>query len=214
MNAAPFDGRWIAPARTALVLIDMQVDFASPDGALGRQGFDMTAPQAAVAQAEKLASAARAAQVACVFVRLITRPEDDSTFARDYRARRGDDTPPLCREGTRGAEFVGPKPQGGDYVVSKSRYSGFTGTRLEESLRVMGRDTLVLAGLTTECCIDATARDAFERDFHVFIAADAVAAYTPELHQNALKALELNCALVISTDPAVDSWNKLYKPIC
>jgi len=168
----------------------------------------MTAPQAAVAQAERLAAAARVAKVPCVFVRLITRAEDETQFARDYRVRRGDDTPPLCREGTRGAEFVGPRPQSGDYVVSKSRYSGFTGTRLEETLRVMGRDTLVLAGLTTECCIDTTARDAFERDFHVFVVADAVAAYTPELHRNALDALELNCALTISTDAVAALWDK------
>jgi nicotinamidase-related amidase len=208
VNPGSFDGRWIAPARTALVLIDMQVDFASPDGALGRQGFDMTAPQAAVAQAERLAAAARSAGVPCVFVRLITRAEDDTAFTRDYRLRRGDDTPPLCREGSRGADFVGPKPQGGDYVVSKSRYSGFTGTRLEESLRVMGRDTLVLAGLTTECCIDATARDAFERDFHVVIVADAVAAYTPELHNSALKALELNCGFVVSAGGVTAAWDK------
>lgn len=209
MRPAPLDERWIAPHRTALVLIDCQVDFACADGVLGKQGYDMAAPQAAVAKAQMLAAAARAAGVKLVFVRLITRPGDESENLREYKRRRGSDQDaPLCAEGTRGAEFFGPQPQGGDYVVSKSRYSGFTGTRLEESLRVMGRDTLVIAGLTTECCIDATARDAFERDFHVFIASDAVAAYEPDLHHTALKALKLNCALAFSTEEVIRMWNK------
>src|SRR6185312_16620893 len=112
---------WIGPARTALVLVDMQVDFASPDGALGKVGFDMTAAQAAVRQSEKLAEAARAANVPLVFVRLFTQGE--TSFEREWKSRRGDATPPLCVEGSPGAAFVGPKPAGGDYVVSKSRYS-------------------------------------------------------------------------------------------
>lgn len=200
---------WIAPDRTALVLIDMQWDFASPDGALGRLGYDMTAPQAAVAKAQLLAAAARAAGVPLVFVRLITRPGEDSENLREFKRRRGSDADaPLCEEGTPGAEFTGVMPQSGDYVVSKSRYSGFTGTRLEESLLAMGCDTLVIAGLTTECCIDATARDAFERDFHVFIASDAVAAYEPDLNRVALKALELSCIQAFSTGELVQAWNK------
>ena len=42
---------WIAPARTALLLVDCQVDFAAPEGSLGRQGVDMHAAQAAIRQA-------------------------------------------------------------------------------------------------------------------------------------------------------------------
>ena len=154
--------------------------------------------------------------VPLVFVRLITRPEQETPFLREWKSRRGDSDPPLCREGTRGAEFVGPQPGGGDYVVSKSRYSAFSGTRLEESLRAMGRDTLVVCGLTTECCIDATVQDAFARDFHVFIAADAVAAYEADLHQAALKALALNCATLAETADIVAAWinNILSKSIC
>jgi nicotinamidase-related amidase len=203
------DKDWVAPHRTALVLVDMQVDFAADDGAMGRAGCNLRSSQAAVTKATELAAAARAAGVALVFIRLITRPNEQSEILREYQKRRGTEgDAPLCAEGSRGAEFVGPRPQAGDYVVSKSRYSGFTGTRLEESLRAMGRDTLVIAGLTTECCIDATARDAFERDFHVFIAADAVAAYEPDLHTVALKALELNCAQAFSTAALVATWDK------
>jgi ureidoacrylate peracid hydrolase len=184
----------------------MQKDFADPKGGLGRDGTDMTAPQAAVKQASCLADAARLAGVACVFVRLITRPEDETEFLKEWKQRRGSDGRPLCREGTPGANFVGPRPQSGELVFSKKRYNAFIGTGLDAALRGQGVDTLVVAGLTTECCIDSSVRDAFERDYHVFVVTDATACYEPSLHQAALKALGLNCALLTGTDAVLLAW--------
>ena len=163
---------WIAPARTALLLIDMQVDFARPQGAMARQGIDMTAAQAAVRQAALLADAARAAGVPCVFVRLVTRPGDETAFVH--------------ANGKRGAKAIGtaalPRRQRGrglcraqaasrrSWSFPKRATTPLPAPGLDAQLRAWGIDTLVMAGLTTECCIDSSARDAFERDYHVFIA--------------------------------------------
>jgi ureidoacrylate peracid hydrolase len=185
---------WLTPNRTALLLIDMQTDFAK----------DMTA--AAIKQASILADAARAAGVMCVFVRLITREKDETPFLHEWNARRASDDPPLCREGTPGAEFVGPQPQAGEMVFSKKRYSAFGGTGLDAALRGFNIDTLVVAGLTTECCIDSSVRDAFERDYHAFVVSDATACSEPDLHDATLKALRLNCAKIVTTADIVQSW--------
>lgn len=199
--------QWIAPSRTALLLVDCQVDFASPDGLMARQGHDVTAAQSALHNAALLADAARGVGVPCLFARLITRPGDETQMMREWKARRGhENDPPLCREGTSGAEFIGVAPVAGEAIFSKSRYNAFAGTELDARLRVLKRDTLVIAGLTTECCVDCTARDAFERDFHVVIASDAVAAYEKALHDAALKALELNCVTLATTEQIVASW--------
>jgi nicotinamidase-related amidase len=112
----------------------------------------------------------------------------------------------LCQEGSKGAEFVGVTPLPGEAVFSKNRYNAFAGTGLDAHLKTLKRDTLVIAGLTAECCVDSTARDAFERDYHVFIASDAVAAYEPDLHQGALKALAFNCATLVSTADILPCW--------
>ena len=200
---------WIAPARTALLLIDMQRDFGGDDGAMARAGMDLTAAKAAMANAAMLADAARAAGVAVIFVRLVSRPEGKTGMIGEWLARRGqaqDD--PLCAEGTPGADFIGPRPLPGETVIDKSRYSAFTGTGLAQHLRTRGLDTLVLAGLTTECCIDTSARDGFEQDFHIVIAADAVAAYAPDLHRAALKALQINLAILADSDTIAGFWNK------
>jgi ureidoacrylate peracid hydrolase len=163
---------WIDPARTALLLIDMQVDFGSPDGLLGRAGLDMSAPAAAMAQSQRLADAARAAGVPPVFIGLQTRADMDSRSWKEWMRRRDknpDSDSGVCREGTRGAEFVGPTPLPEEMVIGKLRYSSFFGTPLDAALKARGVDTLVVCGLTTECCVDCTVRDAFHLDYHVLI---------------------------------------------
>jgi len=178
----------VAASRTALLVIDIQVDFASPDGAMAKTGADMTSIGPAVEQARRLVDAARRAGVFCVFAHVVA---PDGAIGRD---------------GTPGTAFVDPRPQPGELVVSKPRYSVFPRTGLDESLKARGIDTLVLCGLTTECCIQSSAWDAFERDFHVVIAADAVAAYEPDLHRGALRALGLNGTRLASTADLVAAW--------
>jgi ureidoacrylate peracid hydrolase len=191
-------------------VIDCQVDFGAPDGEMARRGADMTAAQAALAKAVSLTDAARAANVPVVFVRLLTHPGGENRIARESKARRGDDEPDLCVEGARGADFIGPQPQAGDAIVSKTHFSAFARTGLGGQLQAQGVDTLVLAGLTTECCVQSSAWDAFEHDFHVFIAGDACAAYEEALHRNALKALEMSGATVATAADFAAAWEKSF----
>jgi nicotinamidase-related amidase len=200
---------WIAPGRTALVIVDAQTDFAAPEGAMGRAGADLSAVPTALAAAQRLADAARAAGAPVVFVALMTAPEDDSAAWAERLRRQGGDPErdfALCRVGTRGAAFAGPIPLVGEPVVAKLRYSGFFRTDLDAQLQRLGVDTLVVAGLTTDCCVDCTARDAFHLDYHVFVASDACAAYDADLHAASLRSLALNCAILVTTDDVVAAW--------
>jgi nicotinamidase-related amidase len=201
-----FNPLWVAPARTALLVIDIQVDFASPEGAMARQGADMGAILPAVEAARALVEAARSRGVMCVFTRALTGPRLETEVEREAKGRRGDDGPGICAEGSEGADFTGPRPRDGETVITKHRYSVFSGTGLAEMLKARGVDTMVLCGLTTECCIQSSAWDAFERDFHVFIATDAVAAYQADLHAAALKALELNGATLAPVAALAAAW--------
>jgi ureidoacrylate peracid hydrolase len=202
---------WIAPSRTAVVVIDIQVDFASPDGVLGKVGLDINVVAPAVAAAERLVALARAARTPVVFVGLQTAASLDSPAWRERTRRRGSipsEESAVCRVGQRGADFVGPRPLPGELVIPKIRYSGFFGTNLDAGLKALGVDTLLVCGLTTECCVDSTVRDAFHLDYHVFIAADACAAYEPEVHEASLKNLELNCAILVTTDEVEAAWTE------
>ncbi len=201
-----FAPEWVAPNRTALVLIDMQVDFGSPDGEMARRGADVSACQAAVKKAEELTEAARAAGVPVVFVRLLTHPGGENRIMRESKERQGDDKPDICVEGSHGADFIGPQPRAGEAIFSKNHYSAFARTGLASQLHAQGVDTVVLAGLTTECCVQSSAWDAFEQDFHIFLAEDACAAYDEALHRHALKALQLSAANLVSVAELVGAW--------
>ncbi|RZI98704.1 MAG: cysteine hydrolase [Rubrivivax sp.] len=155
-----------------------------------------------------LVDAARGAGVAVVFVRYINQPGAENRIAAEARARRDTDEPDLCVIGTPGADFAGPLPLPDELVVSKFQFSAFARTGLDALLHARGVDTLVLCGLTTECCVASSAWDAFERDFHVFLAADACAAYEDDLHQGALKALELSGAGIANVADFALAWKK------
>jgi nicotinamidase-related amidase len=200
---------WIAPRRTALVVVDMQTDFASPEGAMGRAGANLAAVPTALVAARRLADAARAAGAPVVFVGLMTAPQDDSSAWAERLRRLGGDPAAglaLCRADTPGATFVGPVPQVGEPVVPKLRYSGFFRTDLDAQLQRLGVDTLVIAGLTTDCCVDCTVRDAFHLDYQVFVAADACAAYDVDLHTATLQGLAQNCAILVTADAVIAAW--------
>jgi nicotinamidase-related amidase len=199
---------WIAPGRTALLAIDMQVDFASPKGALAAAGADLTDIPAALVAAERLVTAARAAKAPVIFLNLTTDPAHDSAAWRTRLIRRGGSAGDIaiCRAGSPGAAFAGPAPLPGEPRIAKRRYSGFVGTDLDQRLKALGVDTIVACGLTTECCVDCTVRDAFHLDYHVFIAGDACATYDRALHEAALRSLDLNCAIVTDTAAIAAAW--------
>jgi len=200
----------IVPERTALIVVDVQVDFVSPQGALAAAGIDMAPLEAPLQRVEALLAQARTADVTPVLLRLVTRPESDSRVLRLLNERKSEapEALAICRADTPGADYYRVRPQAGDIEIQKTLYSGFFGTALDAQLRRSGIDTLVFCGFTTECCVDCTVRDAFHRGYHCFVVADACAAYAPHLHDNTLESLALNCALVVDTAAVLSAWHQ------
>lgn len=201
-------GDMIAPERTALVVVDVQVDFAAPHGLIGRHGTDMSPAERAIDRIEDLIAAARKAGAAVGFMRVMTRPETDSNALRTWMARRG--TPGsegICRVGSGGEDYYRVRPETGDMEVGKLAYSSFHGTDFEQQLRARGIDTLVLTGLTTDCCVDSTTRDAFHRDFHTFVVSDACASFDEALHTGALRALSEHTSLLVTSEAVIAAWS-------
>ena len=198
----------IDPTRTALAVIDIQGDFAAPDGAMAKVGCDFSDVESVIDRAQALIAAARTAGAAVMFARVVTNPEGDAANLKALYRRKGypDDAVGVCRAGTPGAAYYRVKPEPGDIQIEKPLFSSFVGTDLEAQLRARGVDTLVFAGLTTDCCVDCTARDAFHRGFHVFVVEDACSAYGDELHRAALMGLEKNVGLLTTTDEVVRAW--------
>jgi nicotinamidase-related amidase len=199
----------IDPARTALVVIDIQEDFVSPTGAAGHWGIDLSILDAPLDNCDRLIAAARAKGVTLAFARVVTQASTDSDALKALHRRKG--RPPqaldICRVGTPGVDYYRVKPEPGEMEVEKRLYSSFVGTDFDARLRARGIDTLVIIGFTTDCCVDCTARDAFHLNYDVFIVTDACAAYDEDLHYGALNGLSKNCALLTDTQSVLDAWS-------
>jgi len=86
-------------------------------------------------------------------------------------------------------DSVAPLP--GELVLNKTSSGTLNSTMLDQTLRNLGMQSLVVCGVTTDVCVETTARDAADRGFQVIIAEDACAAFSPELHRSALQAFSL-----------------------
>jgi nicotinamidase-related amidase len=207
------DAETLAPmipaGRTALIVVDIQTDFASPAGLLGRHGVDMSVAEPAIDNIETLIAAARKAGAEVAFMRVVTRPETDSNALKALYARRGmPGGQGICRTDDGGADYYRVKPQAGDIEIEKLMFDSFHGTDLDAQLRARGIETLVIAGISTDCCVDSTARAAFHRDYHVFVVSDACAAFGDDLHYGTLNVLQKNVAFLVTTNAVVAAWGK------
>lgn len=221
----------VDPARAALVLIDVQNDFCAPDGATARRQEAMPLVRAAIPRLQALLAAARGAGVTVVHVRAeygalvrhtgspyrfpsrVTREKAVWSAAAaeiSERERFSPDQVEVCLPGSWGGDFLeGCAPRPGELVVTKHRYSAFIDTPLEAMLRARGIETIVLAGVTTNCCIESTARDASMLDFYLVVAEDGVGTkeLVRDLHDASLEQIRTYFGLVEPSARVIAAWD-------
>jgi nicotinamidase/pyrazinamidase len=98
--------------------------------------------------------------------------------------------PPHCVRGTEEAEIIPELRQFADEVIPKTRFSGFYGTTLDERLRELKPDKIIVVGDCTDICVMHTVADARNRDYSVEVPADCVATFDQEAHRYALQHME------------------------
>jgi len=94
-------------------------------------------------------------------------------------------------------------PLPGELVLNKTSSGTLNSTMLDQTLRNMGIESLVISGVTTDVCVETTARDAADRGFQVLIVEDACTAFSPDLHRAALQAFSLAFGRVRKTEEVV-----------
>jgi len=187
----------VALGQSAVVVVDMQNAFASRGGLLDLAGIDISGAAAVVRVIRSVLDAARARGVQIVYLQTGYKPDlsnaggEASPNPRKetalclMRARpelRGQ----LLTEGTWDFEIVDElKPQPGDAVVLKTRYSGFAGTTLDSQLRVRGIRWLFFAGIATNVCVESTLRDAYFHEYWPVLVTDGTMQAGPPAAQEA-----------------------------
>ena len=192
----------------ALLVIDMQNGFCRPDGSMARLGLDTSMCEAVIPQVRGLVDAAHDADVPVIFTRYVYLPgyADGGLLPQAILpAMRDIDA---LAEGSWDAALVDELTPGeSDLVIDKSRYSAFYGTRIEPILTSLGVRALVLCGVTTNMCVETTARDASQRDYPTFTVRDACAETDAQRHENALQTLAFGFGWVVDADDVRAAWS-------
>jgi nicotinamidase-related amidase len=171
----PYDGR-LDPAATALLVIDMQTDFLSPNGYFALKGYDPAPLRAIIPAVQALVAAMRQAGGLIVWTR------------QGYRADQADLTPyERFRNRRAGVEIV-PElaPRTGEPIVDKTANGAFYATDLDHVLRWRGITHLIFTGCTTDVCVHTTLREANDRNYQCLLVEDACASGDAYAHAAAV----------------------------
>jgi nicotinamidase-related amidase len=188
------------PARSAVLVIDMQRDFIEPGAPIATP-----AGPAIVPAVNRLTALGRRLGLPIIFTQEMHRA-DRSDFGIELEFE-----PPHCLEGTAGMELcagldVGPD----DYrILGKRRYDAFLGTDLETLLRARKIENLVVAGVCTDICVASTVQHARNADFRCVVVRECVAGTSRERHEAALLCLGHVFAYVASLTEVEATLNPL-----
>ena len=177
----------ISPASTAVLVIDVQNDFCSPEGSLAvEHNLDRTAVPAIISRINRLVEEARRAGGLVIFVRECVNAAYATATQWALCEREGDFS--VAKEGTWGAEFCSDlaPPLPNEQVIIKRNYDAFQDTPLELLLRSNGIQTLIFTGFATNVCVETTARHAYILGYYVVVVEDCTGADFPGEHEAAL----------------------------
>jgi biuret amidohydrolase len=193
----------IDPARTALIIIDMQRDFLEPGGFGETLGNDVSLLAAAIAPCRAVLEAARRRRMLVIHTREGHRPDlSDAPSAKvergSPRLRIGAPGPMgrILIRGEPGHEIV-PQlaPRQDEPVIDKPGKGAFYATDLHSVLANRHIADLIVCGVTTEVCVHTTVREANDRGFRCIVPGDCCGSYFPEFHQVGLRMIKAQGAI-------------------
>ena len=185
----------VCAERSALLVIDMQEEFVKPGWT------PLWVPEATriVPAVAGLVASCRELGIPVIFTafarthHFLDRPRSGPLMPNRYRHLGTD--PEWFRE-ARMVKELEPLPE--DVLIQKPSYGAFYDTPLETILKNMGRDTILISGTMTNFCCGMTARQGYERGFHVVFGSDVTATDDDAMHENELKVLRKGFARVMT----------------
>jgi ureidoacrylate peracid hydrolase len=198
----------LSPPTTALLVVDMQNAFCHPEGTLGISGVDVGPAQATIEPVRRLVEAARAAKVPVLWTQQEHFPVDASRAKKRLASHTAKRKRVSALSGSWDMDFVDElKPLADDpsFVIRKHRFGSFYETRLEQVLRMLGTEALLVGGTTANACVETTLREAYLRDYDVVAITDAIAAVRPEWEPTAHAVWAQYLGELATTDEVV-AW--------
>ena len=186
---------------TAIVAVHLQNDVLHPDGKmLAGMPPNEQRRMKLVDRTRRLLDGARAIGVPVVSVRIAFPPGYEGVV-RNSPMFLAVVASAALEEGSWGAEFFGALgPAAGEPVVTHSRINGFHDSDLEQVLRALGADCVVICGVATQSAVEHTARHAADLGYEVVVADDACGSGDPALHEASLMVLAAHVTRIATVD--------------
>lgn len=208
----------VRPDHTALLIIDMQNDFAARGGFFDKKQINIAMMERAIPRQRALLDAARSSGVFVVYTENTVYVNPDGTILESPAHLAFYDKCGYLPDLARGEFFTiagqwGERtvdvlaPHRGEYVIHKHRPSGFVGTNMDMILRARGVETVVVAGCVTQGCVETTVRDAGNHDYYVVVPSDAVASQSQQLHDAALLVMAARWT-VTTSEEVIKDWTE------
>jgi ureidoacrylate peracid hydrolase len=198
----------IDPARSALLIIDMQNAFCHPKGTLGISGVDVSPAQATYQPVRDLAEAFAAHGLPVIWTQQVHLARDAARDAKALAPHTAKRKQVSCLSGSWDAQLVDELAglaSDPTFVVTKHRFGSFYETRLQSLLDMLGVKALFVAGVTANACVETTLREAYLRDYDVVAVTDAIAAVRPQWLDTA-QAVWAQYLGVLATSGEVLGW--------
>ena len=193
------EGLSLDPARCALLIQDLQNDVIIEGGAFADSGSPGHAiEQNVVANVAALADACRSKGVPVFHVWYIVEEGAPGLKLNAPLFQGVKDTGALVRGSWGAAPADGLEPKAGDYVVEKMRMSAWQGTRLENLLAGLGRDTIIITGAWTNMSIEHTARTGADKGFFMVVPEDGCSTMNADWHNASINFALQNVSTVTS----------------
>ena len=188
---------FVDPARTAVLVVDMQNAFVHKGGYFDLAGLDITPIQRIIEPCQKIINVARTTGIRIIYLQMGCSPDlsdkgpPDAPSSIKSRVFSMMKQHPEWKDklyiyGTWGAEIIKElKPQEGDIIVKKQKHDGFIGTNLDIILRTLRAKYLFFVGAATNICVESTLRHAFSLDYFPILVSDAVSQMGSKITQDA-----------------------------
>jgi len=186
-------------ATTALLIVDMQYDFVADEGACGGGHVDLKALQACVPRVRAVLDAARGHGMTIAHTRygfkpdLCNLPQAVREQSRDAGGEYGAPGPMgrILTEGEPGFQIL-PEltPADGEIVVNKPTFGAFGSTDLHDQFQARGVTHLWICGVTTQCCVEGTIREAVDLGYYVMTLEDCCGAFKREWHEGTMRTMQ------------------------